>query len=294
MKIVNLGSVNIDHVYQVNHFAQPGETLQADSYKVFPGGKGLNQSLALANAGVAVLHAGKVGPGAEWLIRLLQDSGVDTSLLSESARPTGHAVIQVVPSGENAIVIDGGANRDLDEGLIQRTLAALSPGDFLLLQNEVNAVGDIIRACADRPINVVFNPAPMTAAVSSYPLDRVDWFILNQVEGSAMTRQADPEGILKAMLKRYPKAKTVLTLGSKGLLYGDSQQTLPVAAESVNAIDTTGTGDTFIGFFLGAVMNNRPLNTALEEGCRAAAICATREGAASSIPKYAELAPFFA
>ncbi len=293
MKILNLGSINIDHVYKVNQFNQPGETLQALSYKVYPGGKGFNQSIALAKSGVSVYHAGKIGEDGDWLIQHLQESGVDTSLIFQSSKPTGHAVIQVVPSAENSIIIYGGANSDIEKHTISKTMSFLSSGDYLLLQNEINSIDDVIKATINLGLTVIFNPAPMTKEVLSYPLEYVDWFILNLIEGREMVNQSDPHDILKSMVKQYPKAKTVLTLGKQGVLYGDCDQTLFVPAKKVRAVDTTAAGDTFIGFLFGAVIQGKDLKTALEWACCAAAICTTREGA-GSIPDFEEVINFSA
>ena len=103
MLVLNMGSINIDHVYEVDHFVRPGETLDSLSYRTFAGGKGFNQSIALARAGVSVLHAGKIGLDASWLRQRLADEGVDTRFIVQDAMSTGHAVIQVAPDGENAI-----------------------------------------------------------------------------------------------------------------------------------------------------------------------------------------------
>ena len=143
MKIINFGSINIDHVYEVEHFVRPGETLRSESYRIFSGGKGANQSLALARAGAKVLHAGKIGKEGIWLMEGLAQSGVDTSLIRITDTPTGHALIQVNTEGENAIIIHGGANETVTEADIQRVLDLAQKGDCLLVQNEINAVDNI-------------------------------------------------------------------------------------------------------------------------------------------------------
>ena len=125
MKIINFGSINIDHVYGVEHFVRPGETLESESYALFSGGKGANQSIALARAGAEVIHAGKVGADGAWLKTKLQESGVDVSLVEMVDLPTGHAVIQVNSEGENAIIIHGGANRSVSKANIKKVLDIL-------------------------------------------------------------------------------------------------------------------------------------------------------------------------
>jgi ribokinase len=100
-KICNFGSINIDHVYRVSDFVQPGETLNSLSYQIFPGGKGLNQSIALARAGANVSHAGAVCQDDLWLVKRLEDEGVSTEFVQRVETATGHAIIQVADSGEN-------------------------------------------------------------------------------------------------------------------------------------------------------------------------------------------------
>ena len=140
MRILNYGSLNIDHVYGVHHFVRPGETIGSTSYTRFCGGKGLNQSVALARAGAEVWHAGKIGAEGKFLKERLLADGVNVDFVEEVAAPTGHAVIQVDSNGENAIVIHGGANRAITRRDAERVLANFSPKDLLLLQNEISAI----------------------------------------------------------------------------------------------------------------------------------------------------------
>jgi len=284
MHLLNIGSVNIDHVYTVDHFVRPGETLASLQYAVFAGGKGFNQSIALARAGVAVRHAGMVGDDGGWLRERLQREGVDVTSLLVTTAATGHAVIQVVPTGENAIVLHGGANLVITDAHVARSVKSCSPGDYLLVQNETSSVAAAVRIGRQQGLRVVFNPAPMTPAVSGYPLQDVDIFILNETEAEGLTGETTPESIRRAMSKQFPRAATVLTLGRQGAMYFDSLRVLRQPAATVAAVDTTAAGDTFIGYFLAELMRSGDPGKALALGCRAAAICVTRVGASDSIP----------
>jgi ribokinase len=292
MTILNLGSINIDHVYAVEHFVRPGETLASSHYSLFAGGKGFNQSIALARAGAVVRHAGKVGRDADRLLQRLKQEGVDTDRVSVTDTPTGHAIIQVIPSGENAIILYGGANQTVGASDIERALSTCSPGDYLLLQNEISSVADALRQGKARGLTVVFNPAPLSPAVRDYPLDCVDLFILNETEAEGLTGKSSPDEIRIVMQKRFPRSATVLTLGKKGALFFDANTTLSEPALAVQAVDTTAAGDTFIGFFLAEWRQTGNPAKALAQGCRAAAICVTRPGASDSIPRRDELAAF--
>lgn len=289
MRVLNIGSINVDHVYEVGHFVRPGETLDGLSYHTFAGGKGFNQSVALARAGAVTLHAGKVGKDAAWLLQRLEQEGVDTTHVTVAEAATGHAIIQVVPDGENAIVLYGGANRLISEADVASALSGCSPGDYLLLQNETSSVTQAIQKAHENGLRIVFNPAPMTADVHHYPLEFVDFFILNETEAEGLTGKTDPAAAGARMRELFPRAATVLTLGSKGALYFDANAMHHEPALPVDAVDTTAAGDTFIGFFLAELMQTGDPAKALAKACHAAAICVTRAGASASIPSRHEL-----
>ena len=289
MKILNFGSLNIDHVYQVDHIVRPGETLPGRGYQVFAGGKGANQSAALARAGAPVFHAGQVGPEGEWLIDKLASLGVDMQFTSRSETPTGHAIIQVDPQGQNAIVIYPGCNGQITREAVDVALEQFSTGDILLLQNEINELPYLISKGREQGLKICFNPAPFDEAVLDYPLDQVDLFILNETEALGLARADTATGLLDRLNTRLPGAEILLTLGARGARYRSSREELEVPAIPVEAVDTTAAGDTFIGYFLGAMVAGRPVCQALEQATRAAALCVTRPGAMDSIPALGEL-----
>jgi ribokinase len=290
MKVVNFGSLNFDHVYAVEHLVRPGETITSDNYRRFCGGKGLNQSIALAYAGAEVFHAGKVGRDGEPLVACLKTAGVDTSHIGVSeSEPSGHAIIQVDRSGENSIIIHGGANRDIQSADARRVLEHFKSGDGLLLQNEISSIPEIIDRAKELGLTIFLNPAPMDKRVLDYPLDKVDYFIINEIEGRELTGAAEPEAILEAMRKRFPRSMTILTLGERGVLCADHRTKISVPADRVTPVDTTAAGDTFIGYFIAQKISGATLETCLRIATRAAAICVTRRGAADSIPRQAEV-----
>ena len=287
--IINFGSCTIDRVFQVPHFVHPGETLPSTGFRIHGGGKGLNQSLAIARAGGRVKHAGRIGPDGDWLRKLLDEAGADTSLIETGEDATGQAIIQVTPDGENAIVICAGANGHITSEHIRRAFTHARPGELLLVQNEVNRLDEIIDVAQARGLRIAFNMAPMTEDALSLPLSRVEFFVVNRTEGEALTGEQSPGAILDAMVDRFPHSRTILTLGSEGAIYGDADSRLAQPAFKVSPVDSTGAGDTFIGYFLAALANGREIWDCLEWACRAAAICVTRAGAASSIPTREEV-----
>ena len=289
MTILNFGSINIDHVYRVAHLVRPGETIASSDYRQFSGGKGFNQSIALARAGATVSHAGRIGGDGVWLREQLAADDADVRFLEMIEGLSGHAIIQVDADGENSIILFGGANWTFTPDDAEKILNHFGAGDWLLLQNEISAMPEILRLAGERGLRIVFNPAPMGAEVLGYPLEGVSIFILNEIEGEAFTGESEPDAILAGMRQRFPAATIVLTLGAAGAIYDDSSQRIAVPAQKVEVVDTTAAGDTFIGYFLAGLSAGDDPQTAMERATRAAAICVTRPGAAPSIPRWEEV-----
>lgn len=295
MKIINLGSLNIDKVYSVPHFVQEGETISSQKLENFCGGKGLNQSLALARAGAQVSHVGAVGQDGGELLAMLAQAGVDTTAVLTSPGPSGHAVIQVNPSGHNCIIVTAGANAQITPTMIDASILQSQPGDWFLAQNETSCVSYGFEQARAAGLKVAFNPSPIDQALLEYPLDLVDLFVLNEGEGAhlaGLAEDADPELILEKLQARYPEAAFALTLGSKGALCAAKGERLHQGIFPVKAVDTTAAGDTFCGFFLAAYTSGMPLEEALRLASAAAAIAVSRPGAGPSIPVLKEVYEF--
>lgn len=289
MKIVNLGSLNIDRVYQVDNHVKAGETLASSSMETFVGGKGLNQSVALAAAGAAVWHAGLVGEDGYMLVDYLALRGADVRLIQTIPGPTGHAVIQVDKAGQNCILLFGGANRSLTESYIDDVLALCEPDDILLLQNEINGLAYILQQAAVRGLRVALNPSPIDGELLHMPLHTVTWFIMNEIEGQAMTEETEPGAILDCMRRRYTHSQIVLTLGKDGVVYDDGHNRYHHGIYRVPVVDTTAAGDTFTGYFLaGAIAGLNP-DEILRKASVASSLAISREGAAPSIPDMREV-----
>ena len=295
MKIINFGSLNIDRVYEMAHFVQPGETAKAASMKVFAGGKGLNQSVAAARAGAQVVHAGAVGPDGDFLLELLGQAGADLGCLEHVQEASGHAIIQVDANGQNAIIVYSGDNGCLTEAYIDRVLDTAQQEDLILLQNEVSNVAYIIQSAARRGLRVVWNPSPMPENLREHPLDQVYLFMVNELEAAQLAGKsecADPEKLLDELCALYPKSNVVMTLGSKGVMCRVAGESCRHKAYRVQAVDTTGAGDTFCGYFLAGLCQQRPLAECLARASAASAIAVSRPGAAPAIPVAAEVEDF--
>lgn len=284
MKVLNFGSMNLDYVYQVEHFVLPGETISAKKQTVNCGGKGLNQSLALAKAGAQVYHAGCVGQGGEMLLKALKEAGVHTDDIHRVDEIQGNAVIQVDKSGQNCILLFGGSNRCVTEEQIKDTLEHFEEGDYLVLQNEINLLPHIVNCAYDRGMKIVLNPSPCDDNLKQVDFSKVAWLILNEVEALQLTGSEIPEEAWRFLYSKYPGLSMVLTLGEKGSYCFTDDAVLRQQAKEATVVDTTAAGDTFTGYFLASVMEGMELRDCMERASVAAAICVTRPGAGASIP----------
>lgn len=289
MKILNFGSLNMDMVYQMEHFIRKGETFAASRLDKFPGGKGLNQSIALAKAGAEVYHAGNVGQDGGLLTDTLRQAGVDIRYIKTVEEVTGHAVIQVDRAGENCIILYTGANGAVTSGQIDEVLEDFGAGDYLILQNEINQLGEIMEKGYARGMRIVLNPSPMNHVINTLPLDKVWLFMLNEVEGEQMTQKSEPEDILKILTESYPQARFVLTLGKKGSVYAYQDERIVQESYRVPTVDTTAAGDTYTGYFVAILAETGDCRTALSMAAKASAIAVSRKGAAPSIPSRKEV-----
>ena len=290
MQVLCFGSLNVDHVYAVSHFVRAGETLSSTTLHSGCGGKGLNQTIALARAGVPVRHAGLVGTDDALLRPLLQENGVDTTFVRTAEVPSGHAIIQVDEAGQNCILLYSGANHALTTAFIREVLDTLEVGDILLLQNEVNRVNELIREGAARGLRIAFNPAPITPELAQTPIGLVEWLFVNETEGAALSGETENARIVAALRQKYPHTTVVLTLGGAGVWADDGQDSVQLPALPVPVVDTTAAGDTFVGYFLAAVSEGADLTAALQTATAASALTVSRAGAAGSIPWKKEVA----
>ena len=295
MKVLVFGSLNVDHVYQVDHFVQPGETMASLKLNLFCGGKGLNQSIALARTGLETYHAGAVGAGdSDMLMETLEAAGVHTEYIRKKEGPSGHAIIQTTPEGENSILLYGGANQSLTREDVELVLGHFGEGDVLVLQNEINLIPYIMEKAKGRGMKIVLNPSPADESILSLPLGAVDYLILNEVEGGAISgiAESDDEKILQKLMKSLPDTRIVLTLGKRGAVYGYEDMVRRQAIYPVKTVDTTAAGDTFTGFFMGSILRGDCVEDALRMASMAAALAVSRSGASASIPTWREVEEF--
>lgn len=286
MKILNLGSLNIDMVYDVEHFSQPGETILALNHETFCGGKGMNQSVALARAGGQVWQAGAVGHDGQMLTELLAAEGVHTELLQLVDEVSGHAIIQVNRSGQNSIIVYQGANGKIVPNYIEQVLEPFAKGDFLLIQNEIAGAAYAMDMAYAKGMQIVLNPSPITQELYNYPLHKVSYLVLNEVEGRALCNEdvSDDSNLPESLRKQYPHTNIVLTLGKKGVYYYDGKNKLYHGTYDVPVVDTTAAGDTFCGYFLAGIAAQMTPTDAIRYASLASSLTVSKKGASSSIP----------
>jgi ribokinase len=292
MKLLNWGSMNIDHVYKVEKFLQPGETLAAKDYAIFPGGKGLNQSIALARAGSQVFHAGATGSGGGLLMDCLAQSAVDTCYVKKVPINQGHAIIQVNPKGENCILIYAGSNQAVDREHIDQVLTDFDGDTLVILQNEISNIDYIIERASAKGMSIALNPSPMDEAMKKIDYGKITWLLVNEIEGQEIAGEREPEKILDSLAAKFPRLNVVLTLGKNGCVCASGGKRIHQATFPVNVRDTTAAGDTFTGYFLASVANGTEIGKALKIATAAASISVSREGASVSIPEAKEVEDF--
>lgn len=276
--IYNFGSINADYIYQVPHLPVPGETLAATALTRELGGKGANQSLAASRAGAQVIHVGAVGPDGAWAISELEGHGVDCTHVTMLNSLTGHAIINVDTSGENAIVIFPGANQEQSLTDVESAFLVAGQGDFLLLQNETNLQADVAKLARSKDMTVVYSAAPFSPDSVRAVLPYVDILVMNSVEFSQLTE------VLGDTISDLPAMVQIVTKGSAGVDWIENETTRHVPAPQVKPVDTTGAGDCFAGYVAAGLAEGMSPEEALRLGTSAAALQIQRRGTAGAIP----------
>jgi ribokinase len=286
------GSLNIDLIFSVDHIVHPGETINSSSFVRSAGGKGANQAAALAKAGMDVFMAGKVGRDGEFLLALLRSYGVDTGGVTVYDGATGQAFIQLDKNKQNSIVLYGGGNAAISLEEIHAVLETFGPGDLLVLQNEIVRTREIMEGAKKRGLSICLNPSPYNRDIEDLPLDLVEIFFVNEIEGAAlagMDGESPYPEVLDGLVRRFPESEIILTAGRDGAYYGHRDRREKGNIVETPVADTTSAGDTFTGYFLAARNKNMPVTAALQTACKAASIAVSRKGAMESIPFAAEV-----
>lgn len=289
MTVYNLGSINIDHIFRLDHLPQAGETLLSKDYLCCLGGKGANQSLALALGGAQVEHIGRMALPDLHFIDQLKQTGVNLDSIDTTAQTTASAIVMVDDtSGENQIVINPGANQQISTQAIDSSLDNALPGDWALSQNETNAVPYFLQQAKEKGLNVCYSAAPFVAETTIDLLPITDLLVVNQLEAEALAEALD------CTLEQIDVPHLLVTLGAEGARYIGKEGDWTLPSPKVSAVDTTGAGDTFLGFLLAALTQQQTMRDAMVLALHAAALQVTRKGTADAIPSLHEVKQFMA
>ena len=284
MKVLNIGSMNLDHVYTVDHIVEPGETQSSTQLQLFLGGKGMNQSVALAKAGVEVYQGGMIGEDGGVFLDACREYGIHADYIRTVDARTGHAIIQIDKNAQNCILLYGGANQALTEAYVDEVISQFDQGDILLLQNEVNLLPYIVDRGYAQGMKIVLNPSPFDDKLKAVDMTKISLFLLNEIEGYQLTGCREPDAIIDSIRERFPHAAVVLTLGSDGAVYADQSCKHFQPIFPVKAVDTTAAGDTFTGYFIAGLAQGMEIPDILRMSAKASSIAVSRAGAVPSIP----------
>lgn len=284
MKVLNIGSMNLDHVYTVDHIVEPGETQSSTQLQLFLGGKGMNQSVALAKAGMEVYQGGMIGADGGVFLDACREYGIHADYIRTVDARTGHAIIQIDKNAQNCILLYGGANQALTEAYVDEVLSQFDSGDILLLQNEVNLLPYIVDRGHAQGMKIVLNPSPFDDKLKAVDMTKISLFLLNEIEGYQLTGCREPDAIIDSIRERFPHAAVVLTLGSDGAVYADQSCKHFQPIFPIKAVDTTAAGDTFTGYFIAGLAQGMEIPDILRMSAKASSIAVSRAGAVPSIP----------
>lgn len=285
------GSLNMDLVTRVPRRPEVGETVTGDSFELTPGGKGLNQAIAAARAGVGTSMLGSVGDdtfGKELSSALTRDDVDVSGVQVHPSAPTGTAQVTVYGAGDNSIVVVAGAN-GTQAGPDEPQSDLIRQASCLLLQMEVPPSSSIeaARTAKAAGTTVVLNPAPFQPLPPEL-LQCVDVLIVNESEARSLAQREAPPPVLLRKLKAVAST-VIITLGSKGCVWRTPKRSGTTAAPAVDVVDTTGAGDTFCGYLGAQLAEGVSMEAAIATAGRAAALSVLKSGASASIPRIAEL-----
>ncbi|CAI2170318.1 7804_t:CDS:2 [Funneliformis geosporum] len=273
-KVLTFGSINIDEFFEVPHIVSSGETITSSKYSQKAGGKGANQSVALAKAGALVWHAGKIGHDGTWIKEYMKEFGVkvDHIIISED-QPTGRAFIQVSQeTRDNSIVLLPGTNHMISLNEARNILNwEFGIGDWVIMQNEIGQIGgEILKLCKEKGLTIVLNPAPISENITSvFSFNLIDYLIVNKLEAFQLYKQISESNcddknisahdLLTFISNEYQQIiGIIITFGSEGLYawYRPEQRIFNLPAFKTKVLDTTGAGDTFAGYFITSIVRD--------------------------------------
>ena len=290
-RVTVLGSLNMDISVTVPRLPEPGATVLGSAARFTPGGKGANQAVAAARLGAGVRMAGCVGDDdfGRRLLAALREEGVDHQGVRVTAdAPTGLAMISVDHAGENIITVAPGANHEVGD---EELAAAAGPGDILVICAEIPVPA--IKAALARAARCVLNLAPAPPDAAAVVATGVDWLVVNETEAAAVLGRpvsglAEAGQAATALITAGAR-HAVVTAGAHGAALAGPDATATISAFRVDAVDTVGAGDTFVGALAVALAAGIPAAEAVRAASAAGATAATRPGAQAGMPRPADI-----
>ncbi|MCG8538330.1 MAG: ribokinase [Clostridia bacterium] len=298
--ITVLGSLNMDLVANVRVMPRIGETLIGNAYKQVPGGKGANQADAIAKLGGKVQIIGMVGDDSfgRDLKESLNRDRVDVRYIkTDRNTPTGIAMIMVNDEGDNSIVVVPGANFKLTPKDIDDSLEAIEEGEIVVAQLEtpIDTVRYTLKKAKELGKYSILNPAP-AARLDDELIGYIDLLIPNETElevlsGKAIESELDIISAAKILIDKGVK-ELIVTMGDKGSLYINGNESRIYPAYRVKPVDTTAAGDSFIGGIAVALWQGKTMEESIQFATKVGALTVTKEGAQSSLPTLKEVEDF--
>ncbi|TRZ40299.1 ribokinase [Niallia circulans] len=287
IKITTIGSSSIDLVVTAAKRPHQGETIIGESFKTVPGGKGANQAVAAARLGAEVNMIGCVGVDefGEKIITNLADNGVDTTYVERVTHTeTGTAHITLA-EGDNSIIVVKGANDYVTPDLVERALNTIIASDIVLIQQEIpeETVEYVAEICFANDVPLLLNPAP-ARPISKEVIERAAYLTPNESEAAILFKDKN----IAEVFKEFPN-KLLVTEGQNGVRYYDGEKERLIPAYSVEAVDTTGAGDTFNAAFAVAVAEGKSMEDSIRFANRAASLSVTKFGAQGGMPTREEV-----
>lgn len=297
-KVTVLGSLNVDTILQIPRLPQPGETLAMTDQRSAGGGKGANQAISAARSGATTSFIGKIGDdeNGRMMLSFLKDAGINTEQVTVSSKGTGQAFIMLQESGENSIIIYGGANQEIKDTDIENAREMIQSSDFIVTQFETpfDQATHAFKIAKEAGVVTVLNPAPAHKNVDPELLRNVDLITPNETEAEILTEIKVVDQITAheaaTRLQELGAKNVIITLGGKGAYFKTATEEKLVKAFKVHAIDTTAAGDTFLGALVSRLNKDfSNLEESIIYASKASSIAVQKVGAIPSIPTEAQV-----
>lgn len=284
MKVLNFGSMHLDHVYRISKLLKSGDSAFTKSLETLPGGKGVNQSIAIKRAGVDVIHAGNIGNDGELIYYTLLKEGINVDYVKRSNEVCGHAIIHRSDEKEHTIVVHSGASKMITMDYIDEVFRDFEKEDILLVQGELNHTDYIIKSAVEKGMKCFFYPAPFLEEFKAYDLSEIETLIIHENDICTLTGIEEEEKAVAYYLKKNNSNLLVISM-NKGLLYYDKKRKETKHTNiTMDSHCRTYASDVLIGYFIAGIVQNLPIKEILEKAASAKKIAMKDKNILFTIP----------